>query len=307
MVLYDALRADAEKYFQRANSEVSDREGDGWRHQENPDFYWSQVSGETSAQSQTLIERLLRLSAQIAEAAGRNVLLSTEDVSDLRESTKVMKAALRLRRYRFHSLQVLNDEDRVLGVQPAWQSDNEALAPQIAYATYVDYGARVWQMLSVLQVSPLSPPGIIQPALSLTATKYRPGTAFIMMWMDSTKPELIDTVDSIKTVFRNFNIAAVRADDIEHNGRITKRVLNELRTSEFLFADLTGTRPNVYYEVGFAHALNRRVILYRQSGTGLHFDLADYNCPEYKNLVDLREKLTKRLETMINQSAEDEA
>jgi nucleoside 2-deoxyribosyltransferase len=123
-----------------------------------------------------------------------------------------------------------------------------------------------------------------------------------MMWMDPSRAELIDRADTIKQVFRQFNIGAVRADDIEHESQITDRVLNEIRTSEFLFADLSGARPNVYYEVGYAHALGRRVILYRETGTGLHFDLAGYNCPEYASLRELREKLTKRLESITNRS-----
>jgi len=265
------------------------------------EHYWSQLTDALRASSTDITEQVLNVSSKVADSTKGSALAGSEDLRDVKQAAKRIRAALRLRRYFYHEADVLHDEGSVLGVRPASQSETCGLSPVEAEAEFQSALAEIGVVLKLVEASgTASSPPAASP--SAESAKYRAGTAFIMMWMDPQHPELIDVADAVRSVFRSFGIKAVRADDIEHEGLITERVLNEIRLSEFLFGDLTGMRPNVYYEVGFAHALGKRVILFRRSGTGLHFDLAGYNCPEHENLKDLREKLTKRLVHVTNRN-----
>jgi hypothetical protein len=263
--------------------------------------YWQQVPTALQEVAEALVDRLLTLGARLAEAAKSSTLAGSEDQRDVKLSVKAMRAALRLRNFQYIEADVLHDEGTVLGLRPASQSEAYGMGSESAREKFISSARSIAAVLRIVEAS-VQENSLMSVSPAPAAAKYRAGTAFIMMWMDPTHPELTDVADAVREVFRMFDIRAVRADDIEHDGLITDRVINEIRTAEFLFADLTGTRPNVYYEIGFAHALGKRVILFRKSGTGVHFDLAGYNCPEYENLRDLKEKLSRRLVSLTNKN-----
>jgi hypothetical protein len=72
--------------------------------------------------------------------------------------------------------------------------------------------------------------------------------------------------------------------------------------SPYTIANLTCERPNVYYEIGFAHGLQRSPILFRKTGAQLHFDLSVRKAPAYKNQTELAQMLRRRLSAIVGQS-----
>ena len=131
----------------------------------------------------------------------------------------------------------------------------------------------------------------------------RRNTAFVIMAMDPENPELTDIYETIQNVCAEFGLQALRIDDIEHSETITARVLAEIEACPHLIADLTGERPNVYYEIGFAHGMKRSPILFRKAGTRLHFDLLVHKVPGYKNQTELAQMLRRRLAAIVPRSA----
>jgi hypothetical protein len=260
---------------------------------------WDQLTPEYQQHADDLRARVRSVMAEVAKVAQDSLLLSETDLRELGSSAKRMAAAIRFRRFQEFGITVHHDEDIVLGVTPAHQSDDERISLQQARTIFTERYRRTNEVIDLLAVRR---PRLEAFTTNPQTTSYRPNTAFIMMWINPDQPELDDVRDTVREVFQEFGIIAVRADEIEHEEGITDKIMDEIKTSEFLFADLTGERPSVYYEIGYAHALNRRVMLYRKKGAKIHFDIAHRNVPDYENLGDLRTKLRKRLVQHTNKT-----
>lgn len=79
------------------------------------------------------------------------------------------------------------------------------------------------------------------------------------------------------------NYTVHRADGDAIPGVIGDRLVNEVTGSELCVADLTGLNPNVFYELGIRHSIEKPVIHIAASGTKLPFD----NAPHHTIFVDI--------------------
>ena len=125
--------------------------------------------------------------------------------------------------------------------------------------------------------------------------EVRVGFVFIAMPMSADDPGLDDVHDTIKAVAADLNLVAERVDDSQFNERITDRIIESIETAEYVVADLTHGKPNVYWEAGLAHGLNKLPIYVAKEGTRLEFDLKDYPVIFFKNMRELRDGLRERL------------
>lgn len=94
----------------------------------------------------------------------------------------------------------------------------------------------------------------------------------------------------------------LRADDIWIDDHVIQDVVNLLCTASVVVCDLTGRNPNVFYEMGIAHALAREVIIITQSPDDVPFDVAHIRyvryLPNREGRAQLSADVQRRLETL---------
>lgn len=114
--------------------------------------------------------------------------------------------------------------------------------------------------------------------------------------MQPFAPPLGDYYEKIyRPAIEKAGLKPVRADaDIFGTGKIIDQVWRGITQSKVLIAELTSRNPNVFYELGLAHALEKPVVLVSSSENDVPFDLQhirviyyDVNDPFWGNkLID---------------------
>lgn len=117
--------------------------------------------------------------------------------------------------------------------------------------------------------------------------------AFVLMPFSSDFKEIYR--DGIKPIAKKNGLKCERADEQIFPEGILARIYAEIARADLIIADMTGCNPNVFYEVGFAHALNKPVILLTQSADDIPFDLKHSQHVVYKDIRSLRAGLTRAI------------
>jgi nucleoside 2-deoxyribosyltransferase len=81
--------------------------------------------------------------------------------------------------------------------------------------------------------------------------------------------------------------------------RILPDILERIGRAGFTIVDLTDLRPNVFYELGYADGLGKKVIVTAKEGTELPFDVKDIPTIFWSGQTQLRRDLEKRIRTVV--------
>jgi hypothetical protein len=118
-------------------------------------------------------------------------------------------------------------------------------------------------------------------------------TAFVAMQFDESGRTIYREV--IKPVADSVNLDVVRIDEIDRPGIILQEIQENIENASVVIAEITAPNQNVFYEVGYVHALHKPTILLAQRGRDLPFDIRSYRVIFYDDSIGGKSMIEKTL------------
>jgi len=123
---------------------------------------------------------------------------------------------------------------------------------------------------------------------------------FVLMPLKEEEfPQRIYT-ETIKPLIENgFKISCYRVDEDHLPDRIDNKIYTYLLRSAFVIAEITSSNPNVFYELGLAHMLEKDcIILTKKSTSELPFDINKLRAEQYTENDQLIEILKESISAL---------
>lgn len=132
--------------------------------------------------------------------------------------------------------------------------------------------------------------------------------AFVVMQFSPPEYEELFN-DVISPVCEQMGLEPFRASQTYYPGLVIADIQRQIRESRVVIAEITPVNPNVYYEVGYADAIGKPVILIADGGKleQLPFDVRAFRTLFYENTIGGKAKvektLTEFLKNIMNQKS----
>jgi hypothetical protein len=135
---------------------------------------------------------------------------------------------------------------------------------------------------------------------SLPTTKPKP-FVFVLMPFANKFDDIYKL--GIKGAAAEAGTYAERVDEQTFAEGMLDRVFNQINKADVIVADMTGKNPNVFYEVGYAHALDKIVLLVTQKADDIPFDLKHRQHIVYGRSIDkLKSELVAKIRWAIEEA-----
>lgn len=109
--------------------------------------------------------------------------------------------------------------------------------------------------------------------------------------MQFTEPFNDLYTDVIRPIGGEIGFEVIRADETSGPGIIIADIERRIIEAKAIIADITPNNPNVYWEVGYAHALKKPTILVAERSTQLPFDISPFRTIFYDNTIAGKSKI----------------
>lgn len=86
----------------------------------------------------------------------------------------------------------------------------------------------------------------------------------------------------LKPICDECDFECIRVDKINDNDSITETILDYLKNSDLVIADLSSHNPNAFFELGYRNALNKPIIQMIKDSEDLPFDVKTIRTINYK-------------------------
>ncbi|KKK45756.1 hypothetical protein LCGC14_3164990, partial [marine sediment metagenome] len=174
----------------------------------------------------------------------------------------------------------------------------------VKYLEEMGYIRKIIRQEGILWDIVLTPKGFEQ-IYELKKTKIDSKQAFVAMCFEPTIVTKYDLDNVYKNGFKNaikksgYDPLLIKNE--EYIGKIDDEIIAGIRRSKFLVADFTGHRQSVYFEAGYAHGLDIKVIYtcHQDEIDDAHFDTEHYNHIVWGTPEELSKKLLNRIRATI--------